>query len=412
MSDEALQEAKLAEYHQLRIVERLRQQFYAQPDPSASVELAEMLAQAEEELHRLEEGRRGKEQAEGRGVLLTVSDERERTGGIKLGPATTGVDAQVLLRQSHVPTGIVHLLDAERTPLVTFHVKYVGDKYVRLRLTSIVEGYSAHAMDTVELFPDESAEKSQLPTFFPDRLHAVTELTRVTLHIRIDDLDRKTELERTFPIWLLARTSAYIGVEDPSTGGWLDLSPYFAAWVTPNAPAVMELLRRAADLHPDRQIAGYQVGPEGVAEQVKAIFNVLKAEEIVYVNSVLSFGATKGEYMQRVRLPRESLESKSANCIDGTVLMASVLEAASLNPGLVIVPGHAFLAWETQRGNGQWDYLETTMISAHDFEVANKAGKAQAKRQRALAERLKDSRYFQLHALADLRTNRGITPME
>ncbi len=115
MSDEALQEAKLAEYHQLRIVERLRQQFYAQPDPSASVELAEMLAQAEEELHRLEEGRRGKEQAEGRGVLLTVSDERERTGGIKLGPATTGVDAaylqanktegQVKRRGASPPTG-------------------------------------------------------------------------------------------------------------------------------------------------------------------------------------------------------------------------------------------------------------------------------------------------------------------
>ena len=116
--------------------------------------------------------------------------------------------------------------------------------------------------------------------------------------------------------------------------------------------------------------------------------------------------------MQRVRLPRKSIEDKSANCIDGTVLMASLLEAASLNPGIVLIPAHAFLAWETQDGNGQWDYLETVMIGSHDFQAAHQAGQAMAKRQKARAKQFDDSHYFRLLSLPDLRVRRGITPME
>ena len=412
MSDNVLTEAMLTEYQQRRKVELLRQQLYAQSDPSASPQLMQALMDAEEELHRLEKERRAQEPAKERGVLLDIGDEGEKPGGILLGADTTGVDAQVLLRQSHVPTGIVHLFDANETPLVTFRIGYTGDEYVRLRLTSFIEGYSAQAIDTVELSYQQSVEIRQLPTFFPDRIRPVTEMTRATLHIRIDDLDGATEQQSTFPIWLLARTSAYLGVVDPATGDWVDLTPYMAAWVTPHAPVVMKLLRRAADMHPDQHIVGYQVGPAGIQEQVQAIFEALKAEGIVYVNSVLSFGATGGEYMQRVRLPRESIEDKSANCLDGTVLMASILEAASLNPGIVLVPGHAFLAWETQNDNDQWDYLETTMIGSHDFQMAHQAGRAMAEQQKALVERLNAPRYFRLLSLPDLRVRRGIMPME
>src|SRR4029077_11411867 len=80
--------------------------------------------------------------------------------------------------------------------------------------------------------------------------------------------------------------------------------------------------------------------------------------------------AGPGQITQRTRLPRESLRHKSANCIDGTVLMASLLEAASLHPAIVLVPGHAFVGWETWEGSDEWDYLETTMIASHDFEAA------------------------------------------
>ena len=144
---------------------------------------------------------------------------------------------------------------------------------------------------------------------------------------------------------------------------------------------------------------------------MKAIYDALAAEKIVYINSVLAFGATEGTYLQRVRLPAEALKRKSANCLDGTLLMASLLEAASLNPGLVLVPGHAFLAWEMQDGTREWDYLETTMVGTDDFAAAQTAGRRLAEGQRALAERRGNARFFRLLSVPDLRVDAGITPM-
>ena len=116
--------------------------------------------------------------------------------------------------------------------------------------------------------------------------------------------------------------------------------------------------------------------------------------------------------MQRVRLPREALENKSANCLDGTILMASLLEAASLNPGIVLIPGHALLAWETNDHSNQWDYLETTMIGTQDFETAQKAGQLLATKQKEMAGQFDDPTYFRLLSLAGLRTEQRIVPME
>jgi hypothetical protein len=412
MANDELERTRRALYRQRQEVMRLRQQLYAERDPAGAPALLEALLEAEEALEALEDDLPERSGAQARGVLLDSGGSAEKPGGILMGPDTTGVDAEVLLRQSHVPTGIVHLLDGEETPLVTFRIRYLGDEPVRLRLTSFVEAYSAQAVDTIELHYDESVEISHLPTFFPGRIRPVTEMTRATLHIRIDDLDGNTEQHSTFPIWLLARNSAYLGVRDPATGRWIDFAPYLAAWVTPNAPEMMALLRRAAELHPQRQMVGYQVDAAGVEAQVEAVFEALKEAEIVYVNSVLAFGATEGTYLQRVRLPREALEQRSANCLDGTLLMASLLEAASLNPGLVLVPGHAFLAWETQDGGGAWDYVETTMIGSDSFEAARRSARHLAARQSALRERRGRERFFRRLSIPDLRVRRGITPME
>lgn len=411
-------------YDLRRQVEALRQQALYPVSPEAGAELLEQLVAAEQRLAELE--RRLPPPVES-GLLIDNRAAEEETGGTLMGADTTGLEVTVELRMGRVPTSIVHLFDKEQHPLVTCRLNYTGGEFMRLRMTSWVEGYSAEAVDTLELtYKNRTGSVNQLPTFFPDRLKTLTELARATLHTRVENLDGGIELHSTHPLWLLARSSAYLTMRDPAANRWIDLRPYLAAWVTPNAPEVMELLRRAAEFHPERRIVGYQVDPEGVRTQVQCIFEALKAEELTYVNSLASFGAGGEVQTQRVRLPREALQYRSANCIDGTVLMASVLEFASLSPGIVIVPGHAFLAWEKRRSpaaadgpqpdwetyKDDWDYLETTMIGSHDFEAANQRGRMVAERYRQQAQQQSDPRYFQLISLRDARTNLGILPME
>ena len=151
---------------------------------------------------------------------------------------------------------------------------------------------------------------------------------------------------------------------------------------------------------------GYQGDPDLVPAQVASLYQSLREAEIVYVNSVIDYGAPAGTMTQRARLPRESLAQRSANCIDGTLLLASLIEGSSLNPAIVLVPGHAFLGWEKWFGSDEWQFVETTMIGSAEFDAACTSG------QRLFEQFEKFSRdKIKLHSLQELRT-RGVWPME
>jgi hypothetical protein len=82
---------------------------------------------------------------------------------------------------------------------------------------------------------------------------------------------------------------------------------------------------------------------------------------------------------QRVLHPQDALAHKTANCIDGTVLFASLLLRAGLQPVIVLVPGHAFLGWRTWSDAQEYEFLETTKLGAASFADALAAGQEQAK---------------------------------
>ena len=326
-----------------------------------------------------------------------------------LGPGDHDLDLTVDLRLAQVPTALAHLLTVDRQPLVQFSIRNHKNLTKRLRLTSFVEGYSAKAVETVQAKFEEPVSVCQLPTFFPSALMTVTELTRATVNVKVEDLDQKTELHRTKPIWLLARTTAPLRVKDPSSDRWVDVTPYLGAFVTPNHPSLMSFLRQAAELAPGKRLVGYQIGEDAIPPQVKAIYDALRKSGVTYVNSLIDFSMDPATFAQRVRRPSEAIHDRVANCLDGVLLFASLLEAISLHPAIVLVPGHAFLAWERWTGNDQWSYVETTMIGSHEFaEACERGEKLAAQYQGALAQ---NPDMFTRHSLRALRTA-GITPME
>jgi hypothetical protein len=384
-------------------VNRLRREVFEQTDPSASPSLLDELAQAEAELDAVEEQLSAAlEDADG-GLIL---DSRQKSR--RRGQETTGLEAKVHLRMAQIPTSFYHLLDREADPLISCEVYAVetNESARRVRVTSFIEGYSARAVNTFEVQPNQSYTFFQLPPLFHDRIRDVTELTRASLNILVEDLDGAVEMQETYPIWMLARTTAPLAVRDPKTGEWLDMTRYLGAFVTPNAPSLMTFLRVAANRHPAGRLVGYQGDKDGVTPQIKALFDALKQEgDITYVNSLVDFSPDQGFAGQRVRLPRESLADHQANCIDGTVLFASLVEAISMSPAIVLVPGHAFLAWETWRDSGEWKYLETTMTGSNAFEEACASAEE-------TAAHYKKRKKLTLWSLKELRAAHGVMPME
>jgi hypothetical protein len=387
---------------QYRRVWGLQTAVYTQADPTANADRHKQLAREEARQQELEQQLTIASLAGGKEPPAAVVHDRF------LGPETTGLRVELTLNMQPLPTGIYHLLDPETDPLLTVVITNESPDTKRVCVKAFLEGLSAQAARTVEIEPgeDHKATLKLLPTLFPERVQFITEVRRATLHLLVEDLDGKPESHDTFSLVCLARTSSFNGVRRPDTGLVVDLSHYYGAWVTPHVEAVQKLIRRAADLWAGGQIWGYQGERNSVRGQVAALYQALREAEIVYVNSVIDYGAPPGVFTQRTRLPRQSLACRGANCIDGTVLMASLLEGASLNPAIVLVPGHAFLGWETWEDSNEWQFLETTLIGSADFDQACQAGQRQYENYQKQAPQL-----VKLLPLADLRA-RGIWPME
>lgn len=347
--------------------------------------------------------------------LAALSPERKGVGTRSARKNETGVD--IRSGMDYVPTSVYHLIDPAESALVIAGVtrKGIAPKAPdTVSVTSYIEGYSAHKVDVVTRQMTGDVQVRQSPTLLADRVRTITELTPATLHVEVHDFGTGAKIDHTTrTIWLLARNSVTTAVRDPETGTTTDLSRYLGAYVTPNAPAVMQFLRRVADHHPQHKLAGYQPGAP-VEDQVRAVFDALKHDaQIVYVNSLVDFNPQEGKHSQRIRLPRESLAEQQANCIDGTVLVASLLEAMSLTPAIVLIPKHAFVAWQVGKAEqAAWRYLETTLIDSAEFEQASAHATRMATTYAKQASATSDSTWFRRLSLRDLRTAHRIWPME
>jgi hypothetical protein len=141
-----------------------------------------------------------------------------------------------------------------------------------------------------------------------------------------------------------------------------DLSWVFAAYVNENHPWIDGVLKDALELGIVDSFTGYQSKDRTVViKQVLAIWCALQQRGIKY-SDVSTSPPNEGVASQSVRFLEESIESGQANCVDGSVLMASILRKIGLNTHLVMVPGHCFLAFDTDPSGENMLGLETTAI--------------------------------------------------
>lgn len=142
-----------------------------------------------------------------------------------------------------------------------------------------------------------------------------------------------------------------------------DFSWLFAAYVNENHPLVDDILKEALQSGLVDAFSGYQSrNPKEVMMQVFAIWNVLQRRGIRY-SDVSTTTPSKYVITQTVRFLDESIKATQANCVDGSVLMASILQKIGINSYLVMVPGHCFLAFDSgTRRNDEIIGLETTML--------------------------------------------------
>lgn len=148
-----------------------------------------------------------------------------------------------------------------------------------------------------------------------------------------------------------------------------DTGIFFAAYVNEENPMIDKLLREALNTRIVDRFLGYQSPVKGAVDrQVYALWNILQKRNFRYSSVSNTSLSSNVVYSQRVRTFDDSLESSQINCVDGSVLFASLLRAINIDPILIRTPGHMFVGYYTDSGHKEMNFLETTMIGDVDLD--------------------------------------------
>jgi hypothetical protein len=235
------------------------------------------------------------------------------------------------------------------------------------RVTVSIPGWSEQEIQMVDLAPGQSRTLLFAPTFL-SRFFRNTEIVAASALVNATDLNGHLIYSATVPVRLRSADDMYWGRD-------FKYARFIASWVTPHDSRVEEVLKRAKEFMPARRLPGYESWKSpakqaiSTAAQAKAIYQAVQQTGLSYVKSSLTIGSlAHAEMSERVRMPDESLEHASANCIDGVVLYASLFENLGMEPVVVLVPGHSYIGVRVAEGASDYFYFDAALTGRVSFE--------------------------------------------
>jgi hypothetical protein len=162
---------------------------------------------------------------------------------------------------------------------------------------------------------------------------------------------------KTLNVRVHASNEVLLGVEGQADFNWS-----LAAFVDENSPVIAQVLSAAKRSGVVHEFTGYQAGSEEVYAQVFAIWHALQRRGMRYSTLTVPVREHPALLHQPVRSVAQSWREKRANCVDGSVLIASSLQHVGIRSALVILPGHMLLGVALDARGQEWMYLESTQM--------------------------------------------------
>ncbi|HZO71617.1 MAG TPA: transglutaminase family protein [Ktedonobacteraceae bacterium] len=260
----------------------------------------------------------------------------------------------------HAPTAIFSAFYPSY--LATQYSLFTVDYSSSSPLTLIISVSIAH-FSQVQTQTLNATSASQSSTFIPplqdQALRYLTTERSSSLHVQVTDTRGYLYYLNDAPVTLHSRW-----LMQWTTTNRLKV----AAWVTPNDPAVVALVTRAANHLNEQQppvpagMIGYRSATaQQVIDQVDAIYDTLRLDyHIRYLQASVPYSANGSDSTatQNIKLPAEVLQQRSGMCVELTTLLAAAVEQIGLSAEIVIIPGHAFLGVAVTEGATHFEYWD------------------------------------------------------
>lgn len=290
------------------------------------------------------------------------------------------------------------------------------DVTVRYRIPGYVEWTELDVIG--EMFPGQTASVRCYPKFKDDISEKMTESTeKVEIEISWDGAQEDDIIDEEFSFRISDRNEyLFTNIPAEEIAGWGDVynnDALLACFVTPNDPIVKYYTQNIQEKILMGETASVTKDPNEAVRFLAGIYNATVLSHMVY-------SGTKGipenlqdvsKFSQHNRLPREVITGNTGLCLELSLLYASVLSNAGLDPMIFLVPGHAYPGF---RLKGQYYAIESTGIGGEGIGGIMSAEDAFKKGMEQLNEFMQkaqtgDPRYtvVDIHAV----NQQGVTPM-
>jgi hypothetical protein len=225
------------------------------------------------------------------------------------------------------PVGMVTLTNKEKTAITDVKLSFFVKQYMD----------SAKECPTPTEFASGQRTDVEIMSLFTDKVLDVTEATKVaadvTLEYRMNgELYRQT---RTLSLRLLDRNAM--------------------TWSDDRKPAAFVNAKDVTVLKVAKGVTGYirDKGPEAMNEKLLTAMGIFSAMDLYGISYVSDPQTTFSERTQdkmtvdNLQFPRQTLEYKSGDCDDLTIMFSALLQSVGVETAFITVPGHIYLAFST-----------------------------------------------------------------
>jgi hypothetical protein len=273
-------------------------------------------------------------------------------------------------------TPLAHLYGTKLDDFVIETITNGNATSVKVVVTSEITGYTDKASDTVTVDANGTAEVRQNPRLTTTAIDGLNSQHQADVHVTVSYLESgqpRTVLDQTSQTLITSRRDFPWSID-----GFTQQENYalVVAMITPTDPSVEKLIVDAGHFDPQNaMVSGYHDQNDESGSVYQRLDDIWQAEQtnfgLTYDSTTISFASGSS---QRIRLPGEVLDQNAGNCIELTLLYASVVEALSMQAAIVIIPGHAYVGVRLDNTNDSYYFIETTMIGSYTFQDAATKG--------------------------------------
>ncbi len=281
--------------------------------------------------------------------------------------------------KSELITPIAHLYGEFLDDFVIITVENGNTAPVKIVASSEISGFTNKASDTVTIPGGATQEIRQNPRLTTASIEGLNSQHQADLHVVVSYLEAgepKTVVDQTSETLITSRRDFPWTIKGFTQQEDWDL---VVAMITPTDPGVEMLIRAGANYDPSGAMtSNYDSENDESGTVWQRLWDIWQAEtndfSLTYISTTDSFASGSS---QRIRLPGEVLDQASGNCIELTLLYASVVEALGMQAALIMIPGHAYVAVRVDDTNDNYYFIETTMIGQATFKQAVTTGNSE-----------------------------------